>query len=146
MNNRDPIFPVARTNNQGKRIQEQHDNLRPAATTVQSDRLGTIVRFVQEINEYDGSGVLFVGIQFDDTIVGNTKDTYGRLFLLGNSVDEIAIIYGNDIVGKRCRVQYVGTRKDQGTAYMANPEGKGNLEKASTIPGFGTFLSPAGKS
>jgi len=93
----------------------------------------------------DGSRkLIFAKIRFDDQLSNTTQESQPRPFVLTHYVEELALVYGDNLVGLRVRVDYVGNREDQGYATIVNAQGEGDLEAANTLRGFQTIIAPAG--
>ena len=106
---------------------------------------GYIVKTHQYRDTRTGTFVMAVSIRFDDVPSEALRGSYERSFLLGHHPSELAMIYGEDLNGLRCMVEYYGNRPDQGVAYIVNPEGKGDLIKTHNTRSFSTLFAPAGK-
>jgi len=145
MGNREPQFPIARTTMRQRSIEDHYDNLRPKDNAQQPSRYGYITRVVEDLEQTSNQNVIRVNIRFDDAIPDKLASSYTRFFVLSNTAEEIAALYSNEIVGRRVRIDYTGSRPDQGIAHIDNPEGRGSIEKMSTLPAFGTLMAPAGK-
>ena len=106
---------------------------------------GYIIKTHQLQNPKTGGFIQAVDIRFDEMPSETLRGSYKRSFILGHHPSEIATLYGNDLVGLRCMVEYYGNEPDQGVAYIVNPEGKGDLSKAHSVRSFSTLFAPAGK-
>lgn len=140
------VFPVAFNEMQQRAIQHDRDLRTQEIETKRPSREGQIVRFSQVVDENTARSYMWVSIRFDDAPSEVLRGSYNRSFILGHLPEEVALLYGDDLIGLRCRVEYFGNAKNQGIAYISNPDGEGDLVQANTVAPFGTSLAPAGKT
>lgn len=120
-------------------------DLKPRPDEKRQPRRGRIVKYHQHVSS-TGEENFEVEIRFDGQESDIQQGSYNRSFILGHTMEELAMLFGdpNTIIGKRVVVESTGTREDQGLATIINDSGEGNLEKANTLKPFGTLLAPAG--
>jgi len=100
---------------------------------------GTIVNMVKH-----PTGLL-VYIAYDHVPPSEiTRDSIGVALPLAHTIDEIAAVYGDSLIGLRCKVESKSGRPDSGLVYIIDTKGSGDLETAHKLPGYNTFLAPAG--
>lgn len=121
----------------GKKVDEK----RPDAPSL--PRYGNITEVLNVAG--DTGKLVFVKIRFDDQLSDITQASNVRSFVLTHYVEELALLYGDNLVGRRVKVDYVGNRDDQGYATITNKNGEGDLEAANTLRGFQTIIAPAGQ-
>lgn len=107
---------------------------------------GYIVKVHQIQDPKTGQFMQAVDVRLDEKPSEVLQGSYENSFILGHHPSEIAAIYGEDLVGYRCMVEYYGNQPDQGIARIVNPEGKGDLLKTHKIRSFSTLFAPAGGS
>jgi hypothetical protein len=92
----------------------------------------------------DTSAVLEVRIQYDKEVYAKRRGA-NRFQPLAYPADVIANTYGNDLVGRRCRVEFESADQKRGRVYIAHERRfRGNLSKATSLPAYGTAVFPAG--
>jgi len=120
----EPLSPITK---QGVgRLSREREKFRPHRSAPNPPRFGIITDFTKE---------LWVYIRFDDTLSIHTQASYPESAIpLGHTSEEVAILYSDDIVGLRVRVEYRGARKKQGIAYIIRPIKKPDHEKSHKLP------------
>jgi len=92
----------------------------------------------------DGQPVFEVRIKLDDRI-SNIQKSIDGFYKLGYPIDFIAQVFGDDLIGRRCRLEYGGAGPNSGIVYLfADSRFIGNLEKMSEVEEPITLLAPAG--
>lgn len=120
----EPTSPIT-TQGVAKAHQKQ-EKFHPHRSAPNLPRFGVIVDFTRE---------LWVYVRFDDELSFKSQATYpDKAIPLGHTSDEVAVVYGDDIIGLRVRVEYSGARKKQGMAYIIRPSQKPDHEKSHKLP------------
>jgi hypothetical protein len=145
MRGRKPVYPIARTTRGQQRVDGFHDSLRPDDVSKPKPRYGVIVKQVQIQDNTTQQYFMYVYVRFDEDLSKKARASYGKPIILGHQPAEVATLYGDDLVGLRCRIEFEGTRAERGVVYIDNPEGHGNLENMSSLPSISTFLAPPGR-
>jgi len=128
-----------------KRRQAAGELRKPRTDAPQKPVYGTIIEaFLVPLGSEGkvSDTAVMVSVRLDE----KPEETAARAFYLGHYPSELALIYGGlkDLAGLRCRLERTGHRPNQGIVYIANSNGRGNLDKANKMPDFGTILAPAG--
>ena len=116
----------------------------PKPNDAKKTRYGTIINAIQQ-ETTDNLGRIVVEIRFDDKINTITQGTYKRFFILSETIDYLALVYGDleDIIGLRVAVEQHSASEDNGLAYISNPTGAGHIDRFTAIAPIGTILAPA---
>ena len=139
----DGIYPVGVTVEGQRKITEER-RLRALPPDVQRPpRRGKITRVISPVGA-EGEKFIYVYIRFYDTISETSQETSTRPFRLSHTAEELAMVYGEDLVGYEVKVDFMGPDPNQGVATIVNMPSRGDLEAANTLRAFGTLLAPAG--
>jgi len=125
-----------------KRDEERHSRRQPEPHSIQRPRYGTIVK--TESHPTSAGLAIFVRIRFDDSVSNVTQASGNTGFILGHPVEEVALLYGDDLTGMRAKVEFNGADKNRGIAYIINDDIIMDLDQANEVAPFGTLLAPAG--
>lgn len=91
-----------------------------------------------------GNSIMKVKVRIDSKFDKIHRSTYAVYYPLGQSAEEIYLVYGDNIVGRRCRIVFSGPRETSGTVYIESGNSPSDPEAAGNLPAFGTILAPAG--
>lgn len=108
------------------KLHGEREKFRPTRRSPNPPRFGVITDFTRE---------LFVFIRFDDEVSQKAQASYpDKAIPLGHTSEEVAMLYSDDIVGLRVRVEYQGARRKQGIAYIIRPRVRPDHEKSHKLP------------
>jgi len=138
------LFPIAFTPRGQHDIQNDRRTRRSSDELRTVSRYGKIVRITMPYNEDGDKRYIRAYIRFDDALSAVSQESVDKPFILGYAVEEIAMIYGDDLIGLRCRVDFIGANSNQGIVTIISDTGEGDLEEANKLRDFGTLLAPAG--
>jgi hypothetical protein len=135
-NSASPYQERQRLSEQSNRRGRPEDSRAPVTGTITEQKI-----FV----EPTGVKTLRVKVRVDRKPSVVTRATYASYYPLEQSMSEVYLIHGDEIVGKRCKIEYFGPRENTGVVYIIEDRpGFDDPEAAATLPAFGTLLAPAG--
>jgi hypothetical protein len=132
--------PVSYNKYEQKRADQLNvTTLKRKPDSVNNPRYGTITEVRKDPTQ------TFVYVQFDDVPPNEfSRDTTGVPMPLAHTIEEIALVFGDELVGLKCKLESIGGDINVGLIYIIDTVGSGNLEAANKLPGFNTIFAPAG--